>query len=184
MVVELAGSTLGLRGPRCLIYLMISLLLMNPLFPILEAGGPVEGKDGVLETRTIDRWDVPVVHDESRLYASLLGHEFAIDLATGQLVWRSGRFDVLPENLSRRYLVSPERYHLTLADGELWSVTCDVATARSRSNQAVFHLSCRDTGTGRQLFRSDSREDLKGWSFNGAPICAGERVYVPASNPS
>ncbi len=117
---------------------------------------------------------IPAAADQERVYVNLFGVEMAFDLASGKMLWRSGKLHLL--NLQQnRQGVSPERYTVDVYDGRVWSVARDPQQANQRG---AFYLTVRDAATGRELF--SSRRSLSSWSILGAPKVVGDVAYVGA----
>ena len=127
----------------------------------------------------------PVVADQSRLYANLLGYDMGIDLENGKLLWRSGRFFDVPQKAQQGGLANVEQYGVAVSAGRIWSVAVD--TKNQNQNQgrqqqgAKFEIIAREADTGKEVFNSQKAADLKEWSLRGTPLLVGERVFVAAS---
>lgn len=129
--------------------------------------------------RTRSDMIMPVALDQSRLYANFIGYDLGIDLASGKLQWRTGRFlDLLQK--SQNGLFGLERYGVTVAGDRLWSVTRDVNKLGQHEQFPHYSLVSREAATGKETFNSEKVEGLKEWSLYGSPLADGERVYVPA----
>jgi outer membrane protein assembly factor BamB len=122
---------------------------------------------------------MPIALDQSRLYANFIGYDLGIDLASGKLQWRSGRFlDVLQK--AQNGLFGLERYGMTVAGDRVWSVTHDVNKLGQHEQFPLFSLVSREAATGKETFNSEKVDALKEWSLYGTPLTDGDRVYVPA----
>jgi len=129
----------------------------------------------------------PVVFDQSRLYANFLGYDLGIDLESGKLLWRSGRFFDAPQKAQQGGAMSVEQFGLAAGSGRIWSVS----TGSNNPNQnqmmmrqqqgAKFDIVAREADTGKQIFSSQQATELNEWNLRGSPLLAGERVYVAAS---
>ncbi len=123
----------------------------------------------------------PAVLDEKRVYVNLLGHHFALERASGKLLWRSAKFhDIGTRIQQQRYYVFPEQYGIATAEGRVFCV--------SRKPQEVgqhgtpFRLYCLNAEDGKQLWGSESVAELRDWSFCGTPLVS-DRLYVCAYKP-
>ncbi|MGE5191451.1 MAG: PQQ-binding-like beta-propeller repeat protein [Deltaproteobacteria bacterium] len=130
----------------------------------------------------------PVVADQSRLYANLLGYDLGIDLENGKLLWRSGRFFDVPQKAQQGGLTHVEQFGVAAGAGRTWSVAIDTRNQNQNQNQgrqqqggAKFEIVAREADTGKQVFSSQQSTELKEWSLRGSPLLVGERVYVAAS---
>jgi outer membrane protein assembly factor BamB len=120
----------------------------------------------------------PVVADETRVYANLLGIHVALDARNGKLLWRTGRFHDLAMKVQQNQFWFPEQYSLNLVDGQLWSMYRD--PDGSNRGQQAFRLARLDPATGREVWNSGSQSDLATWSFSGRPLVTDGRVIVAA----
>jgi outer membrane protein assembly factor BamB len=128
----------------------------------------------------------PVVADQSRLYANLLGYDMGIDLENGKLLWRSGRFFDVPQKAQQGGLSNVEQYGVAAGAGRIWSVAIDTKAqnqnqGRQMQQGAKFEIVAREADSGKEVFNSQKATELKEWSLRGSPLLAGERVYVAAS---
>lgn len=120
---------------------------------------------------------LPVDFDDERLYTSLMGCNMALDIKSGKLLWRSGRFhDVQQKIRQNAYYIFPERYQIAVDSTRIWSVG---RTADHVANHgSLFYLVGRDKKTGKELFNSKSVKDVQTWSIIGKPLPAGDVVYA------
>ena len=113
---------------------------------------------------------IPAAADDQRAYVNLFGVEMAFDLATGKLLWRSGKLHLLQLQQQRQGIM-PERYSIAVAKGRTWSVLRDPQQA----NQGVgFALVVREAATGKEIF--STRRSLSAWNILGEPYLSD---YVP-----
>jgi outer membrane protein assembly factor BamB len=117
---------------------------------------------------------MPAAADDQRVYVNVFGVEMAFDLATGKLLWRSGKLMELDFQQARQG-VSPERYSLDLFGGRVWSVGREPQQA---SQRGPFVLTVRDAASGKEIFTS--RRGLGSWSILGAPRVVDNVAYVGA----
>lgn len=127
----------------------------------------------------------PVVTDQSRMYANLLGYDLGIDLENGKLLWRSGRFFDAPQKTQQRQGMALEQFGLAAGAGRIWSVAPDAKNQNQNQNQGQqgtkFDIVAREADTGKEVFSSRSAAELKEWSLRGCPLLVGDRLYVAAS---
>jgi outer membrane protein assembly factor BamB len=128
----------------------------------------------------------PVVADQSRMYANLLGYDVGIDLESGKLLWRSGRFFDVPQKAQQGGLANLEQFGVAAGSGRIWSVAIDTKAqnqnqGRQMPGGAKFEIVAREADTGKQVFSSQQASELKEWSLRGSPLLVGERVFVAAS---
>jgi outer membrane protein assembly factor BamB len=122
--------------------------------------------------------------DDRRLYVNWFGICFAIDLSTGKMVWRTGSFADLPQQLQQ-----------SLMQGQWSGADYSIATAGSRvlyagrstnqrnPQQAGNSLLCLNAETGKPIWKSDAGA-LADWNFTGRPLVRGEIAYVIARSSS
>src|SRR5262245_43172860 len=128
----------------------------------------------------------PVVADQSRMYANLLGYDVGIDLESGKLLWRSGRFFDVPQKAQQGGLANLEQFGVAAGAGRIWSVAVDTKAqnqnqGRQMQGGAKFEIVAREADTGKQVFISQQASELKEWSLRGSPLLVGERIFVAAS---
>ncbi len=116
--------------------------------------------------------------DGQRVYLNMMGYLMAVDLETGKLLWRTGKFHDLPQQVQRNQYHFPEQYSLALSGNTLWAVTRDVAQIGQHGQN--FRLARYDAATGKPGWTSQSVAALQNWNFAGKPLPAGDRIYVAA----
>jgi outer membrane protein assembly factor BamB len=117
---------------------------------------------------------IPAAADDARVYVNLFGVQMAFDVASGKLVWSSGKLHEV--NLQQAQQgVNPERYAISVRDGRLWIVSRDVEQAQQ---QGAFRLLVREAATGKEIF--SSHRTLSSWSILGQPLVVGDVAYVGA----
>ncbi|HTQ40356.1 MAG TPA: PQQ-binding-like beta-propeller repeat protein [Pirellulales bacterium] len=131
----------------------------------------------------------PTIVDAQRIYSDMVGYEVGIDLATGKLAWRSGRFfDLMKNNQQNQFnngrSLFLEQSAIAACGDKIWSVARDPG-ANQNSNEVRYYLLARDPGTGKELFNSKSAKDgLKEWSITGMPVADETHLYVGAYKPN
>lgn len=121
----------------------------------------------------------PCVADDSRLYVNYLGRELHIDLQSGKLLWRSGKFFELIAKAGQGFLVL-EQYGLAVDGDNVWSVAGDPSKIGTHE-QPKFALRGRSAATGKDVLNGFLMNGLKEWSVRGTPLPSGDRVYVTAA---
>ncbi|HEV3340707.1 MAG TPA: PQQ-binding-like beta-propeller repeat protein [Pirellulales bacterium] len=117
--------------------------------------------------------------DDQRAYLNFLGYLLAIDLKTGKLLWRSARFNDLPQKVQQNQYHYPEQYAVVVAGDTLWCVTRDVGQIGQHGQP--FRLGRWEAATGKAGWNSQSINDLQQWNIMGVPLPVGDRVYVAAA---
>lgn len=126
-------------------------------FPIMNVYGQPRAND----------FPIPVATDGGRVYLNTFGVEMAFDLATGKMLWRTGRMHELNFQQNRQGAL-PERYSILVAGDRTWSVTRE--PSQMNQQPPTFSLVARDAATGKDLF--NSRRTLSTWSIVGSPLLA------------
>ncbi len=121
---------------------------------------------------------IPAAADEKRVYVNLFGVEMAFDLASGKLLWRSGKLHSLQLQQGRQG-VAPERYSIVLSGDRTWSVLRDPQQNNQNNQMNGFALMVREAATGKEVF--STRRTLSSWTILGPPYPAGDVVYVGGS---
>lgn len=107
---------------------------------------------------------LPTATDGERLYANVFGVEMAFDLASGKMLWRTGRLQDLTFQQNRQG-AQPERYSVTVMGDRIWSVTRDIQ--QMNNYPPTFALVAREAATGKEIF--NSRKTLSSWNISGRP---------------
>ncbi len=128
----------------------------------------------------------PTTVDNARLYSDLVGYDIGIDLGTGKLVWRSGRFFDLTKTDQNgqnqfgngRNMVL-ERSGILCGDNRVWTVVSD--TGNQNQQDPRYNLIARELSTGKELFNSKSAKDgAKDWTMTGSPVSDGTHLFIGA----
>lgn len=123
---------------------------------------------------------VPAVAlDDQRAYLNFLGYLLAIDLKTGKLLWRSARFNDLPQKVQQNQYHYPEQYSIVAAGDTLWCVTRDIGQIGQHGQP--FRIARFEAATGKAGWNSQNINDLQPWNIMGVPLPVGDRVYVAAA---
>lgn len=116
--------------------------------------------------------------DGQRVYLNMMGYVLAVDLKTGKLLWRTGKFHQLPQKVQQNQYHFPEQYSLALGGETLWAVTRDVGQIGQHGQ--LFRLARYEAATGKPGWNSQSVAPLQNWNMTGTPLPAGDRVYITA----
>ena len=120
-----------------------------------------------------------VARDEQRVYLNFLGYLLAVDIKTGKLLWRSARFSDLGQKVQQNQYHYPEQYSIVAAGETLWCVSRDVGQIGQHGQP--FRIGRWEAATGKAGWNSQNIAELQQWNVLGAPMPAGDRVYVTAA---
>jgi hypothetical protein len=120
---------------------------------------------------------IPTATDGQRLYANVFGVEMAFDLATGKMLWRTGRLHDLNFQQNRQGAL-PERYAIGVAGDRTWSVTRD--PQQMNQYPPTFALVARDAASGKEVF--NSRRTMSTWNIMGTPYFVESSSTSPAGS--
>jgi outer membrane protein assembly factor BamB len=121
---------------------------------------------------------VPAVAVEGQsLFANYLGHVFAVDLASGKMLWRSASFHNLEQATMQgnSQMTDTKRFAILTAPGHVWTLGRDV---KDPNFQAEFRLVCRRAENGDVIWQSSDLPDYSGMDFVGPPILARGTLFV------
>ncbi len=119
----------------------------------------------------------PVAIEGQTLYANYLGHVFALDLASGKMLWRSASFHnlELATMQGQSQMIDPKKFAILAAPGYVWTLGKDVKDANF---QALSHLFCRRAQDGEVVWKSTDIPDYAGMDLVGMPILARDTLFV------
>lgn len=121
----------------------------------------------------------PVANDGKRVYMNWLGVVFALDIETGKMAWRDGKFSDLVKNYRNyAYRINPPQYSVAAGNGNVFAVT--IAPARLNQWQEPFRLVCYDAKTGKEKWNSSKGARAKEFNFYGQPELIGGTLYAAA----
>ena len=129
----------------------------------------------------------PASVDGARLYSDLVGYDVGIDLNTGKLAWRSGRFFDLSksdnnQNQMMRGMVL-ERSGILCGGDRVWTVARD--SGNQNQNDPRYFLVARELSTGKELYNSKTAKDgAKDWTMTGSPVADETHLYIGAYKPN
>lgn len=121
----------------------------------------------------------PTAADDRAVYAHWHGVAFAMDLATGKLLWRTGQFNEAPATLTQRMSSAtgtPRGYKIALTE----QLVLVQSSTRNGGGQPFdrFHLTAYDKETGERAWDSASMPQWHGHSFCGQPLVTRGQAYV------
>ncbi len=116
--------------------------------------------------------------DGKRVYVNWYGIVFAVDVASGKLVWWSKHFKELGDKFNEliQWQVDPSRFTINVVGDSLLTVAVKLDKL---NNQEPFRLSSLEPATGKVKWSSDTGA-LSGWAFIGAPLVVDGTIYVTA----
>ncbi len=129
-------------------------------FPLMNVYGQPRAND----------FRIPAATDGQRVYLNTFGVEMAFELATGKMIWRTGRMHELNFQQNRQGAL-PERYSILVDGDRIWSVTRE--PSQMNQQPPAFALVARDAATGKELF--NSRRTMSTWSIVGSPVVTSSR---------
>ncbi|WP_246196524.1 outer membrane protein assembly factor BamB family protein [Aquisphaera giovannonii] len=111
------------------------------------------------------------------LFANYLGHVFAVDLASGKLLWRSASFHNLEQATTQgqSQMIETNRFAILAASGRVWTLGRDV---KDPNYQAEFRLACRRAENGDLVWQSSDLSDYAGIDFVGPPLLARDTLFI------
>jgi outer membrane protein assembly factor BamB len=121
----------------------------------------------------------PVAIHGSTLFANYLGHIFAVDLASGKMLWRSAPFHHIEVPAMQEFarFIDPTRFAIAASDQYVWSLSRELKDA----NQfAPFSLTCWRADNGEAAWKSVDLPDYAQFDLVSHPILAGGRLLVAA----
>jgi outer membrane protein assembly factor BamB len=150
--------------------------------------------------QSTDLFDQPVgaVVTQTSLFANWMGCDFALDLASGKMRWRNGRFHDIAQRMRQNNVLAAADNFTVVVDGdELWTVTQPVPKAggaNPNQNQNMnmnmnqqqgrpggpLQVVRRDPATGKELFRTGEIEEFKQFQLLGTPLPADGMLYLMA----
>jgi outer membrane protein assembly factor BamB len=121
----------------------------------------------------------PTVADGAHVFANFIGYDVDIDLATGKLLWRSGRFfDGVQKARNNGNMMVADKYGIAVGPDRVWSVS------RPLGSNDPFQLTARERKTGKEVLNGKNVKGLKEWNLLGSPVVEGSFVYVTGVKPN
>src|SRR5205085_8346205 len=125
---------------------------------------------------TIADMVMPVVADDKRIYANLLGYNFAVDQESGKLLWRSANFLELSKKVRQNPYILPEQYSVSIVGDRVYSVLR--AVEQIGQHGQPFQRIARESATGKEVFNSKTAGEFSTWSVAGMPVVTEEAIYA------
>ncbi|WP_422922955.1 PQQ-binding-like beta-propeller repeat protein [Singulisphaera sp. PoT] len=125
---------------------------------------------------------VPAVAiSETNLFVNFLGHNFAIDLKTGKMLWRSASFHHLEmvgmQDQSR--MVDTTRFAVIASGEYVWSLAKDL---KDPNFFGPFRLTCRRADNGEAVWQTNELADYAPYDLVGPPLLVGGKLYITAKS--
>ena len=122
-----------------------------------------------------------VAVDGGTLFANYFGSVFAVDLATGKLLWRSGSFHNvdIAANGDQARMIDAGRFAVVAGLGHVFDLGRDIKDA---NYMAVTQLTARRAENGEVAWRTANQPDFAGLDLVGRPILAGDALLVAAKS--
>lgn len=130
--------------------------------------------DQMYGTRFLSDFVPPATADDARVYSNLAGYDVGIDLETGKLLWRSGRFFDIVQKMAQGQNAFLEQSGILCTADRVWSVTRDPIS----QNDFHYKLVARNPTTGKQI------KELRDWAMMGTPLADETRLFVAAYKAS
>lgn len=122
---------------------------------------------------------VPVwATDGERAYCNWFGLCFAVDLATGKLVWRTEKFTQMYERFAniQQYSLNYDSFTIAAAEGIVLAVS--VPADQLNNWQPQNRLMAYDAITGAAKWKSADIAGLQSASFTGSPVISGHTALA------
>ena len=134
------------------------------------------------ESNPLSRAVPAVAVDGGALYANFLGYDFALNLQTGKLIWRSGSFHnlELSAQQDQTRMLDPARFSIIASKGHVWSLVRDL---KDPNQMATFHLVCRRADKGDVLWQTTNLPDYALLDLVGTPILGGDTLFIVGKTP-
>jgi outer membrane protein assembly factor BamB len=115
-------------------------------------------------------------------YVNFLGYVFALDLASGKLLWRSASFHnvEVPAAQDQARMIDPARFGIVASEDHVWSSSREL---KDPNRTAPFSLTCRRTDGGDVVWQSKDLPDYAQLDLVGTPLLAGGLLFVAARPP-
>src|SRR5688572_5578123 len=119
--------------------------------------------------------------DGKRVYVNWLGACFAVDAATGKMVWRTDKFEDITQRIDQLVQSMPDvTAYSTVVISPERVVFVRVPVKRINYDEPI-RLTCHDSNTGQQKWSSENGT-LSSYEFVGRPVVIDEQLIAPAKN--
>ena len=122
---------------------------------------------------------MPSTVSNNRIILNLLGCHFALDLETGKLLWRNGKFYELMQQFAQGNVWHPDRNRIASDGDTVWST--GRAADQVNNHGAPFHLFAYESATGKEIIGPKTVPELANWNIYGKPLVTREAVFVTAT---
>jgi outer membrane protein assembly factor BamB len=122
---------------------------------------------------------VPVwAADGERVYCNWFGLCFAVDIATGKLLWRTEKFTQMYERFAniQQYSLDYDSFTIAAAEGVVLAVS--VPADQLNNWQPQNRLIAYDAKTGAEKWKSADIAGLQNSSFTGSPVISGNTALA------
>jgi outer membrane protein assembly factor BamB len=115
----------------------------------------------------------------STLFANYLGHIFAVDLASGKMLWRSASFHQVEVPAMQEFarLLDATRFAVVASEEYVLSLSRDL---KDQNYFAPFQLTCRRADNGETVWKSADLPDYAPYDLVGSPILADGKLFHAA----
>jgi outer membrane protein assembly factor BamB len=140
---------------------------------------------GMQEAQNLDMV-MPAVLNGDSLYANWLGCDFALDLESGKLRWRNGRFHDVEQAMRQGNWFAGDRFAVSARGDQLWLLTNSQQQQQPGGRRmymqqgADMQLIRRDLATGKERFSSKQSTDLSQYVPFGSLLPEGNLLYLTA----
>lgn len=134
------------------------------------------------ESNSLSNAVPPVAIEGTRLFVNYLGHVFALDLASGKMLWRSASFhnvEISARNDQAR-MIDTGRFAILAAQGYVWTLSRDL---KDMNYMAPFRLACRRDEGGDVVWQSSDLPDYAELDLVGQPILGGGTLFIAGKTP-
>jgi len=124
----------------------------------------------------------PVAVVGTTLFANYLGHIFAVDLASGKMLWRSASFHQIEVPAMQEFarMLDSSRFAIAASEEYVWSLARDL---KDQNYFAPFQLTCRRADNGEAVWKSADLPDYAPYDLVGLPLLAdGKLFHVAKTN--
>jgi len=131
------------------------------------------------ETNPLSVTVPPVAVVKSTLFANYLGHVFAVDLASGKMLWRSASFHQIEIPAMQEFarVLDATRFAVVASEELVWSLSRDL---KDQNFYAPFQLTCRRSDNGETVWKSADLPDYAPYDLVGHPILADGKLFQAA----
>jgi outer membrane protein assembly factor BamB len=124
----------------------------------------------------------PLAIEGTRLFANYLGHIFALDIASGKMLWRSASFHnaEVAARQDQMRMLDPGRFAILTAPGYVLTLSRD---PKDMNFMAPFRLTCRRAESGDVLWQSSDMSEYSELDLVGLPILGSGTLFIAGKSP-